>query len=57
MNARLLSSQQQNGSRHWLWSSLAVGNRVLRIGACLSWKALQLGSSANYPSRKGMSMR
>src|SRR6266849_6307064 len=31
--------------------------RVLRVVACLSWKAPQHRSSANYPSREGMSMR
>src|SRR6266853_4706950 len=31
MNAHLHSSQQQKGSRRWLWSPLAVGSRVLRV--------------------------
>ena len=57
MNAHLHSSQQQKGSQRWLWNPLAVGSRVLRVVAWLSWKAPQRGSAANYPSREGMSMR
>jgi hypothetical protein len=56
MNVQLHSSQQQQGSRRWLWSPLAVGCRVLRVVACHSWKAPQRGSSANYPSSEGMCM-